>query len=189
MRPADRPTWHVLKKVQMLTAKRLQELLSYEPETGLFRWRVNRCGGRYRQLLRARAGDVAGDLNGDGYWRIGVDGRRYKAHRLAWLYMTGEWAAKGYVVEHRDRDPLNNRWSNLRLATQAQNTCNTRKRSDNRSGFKGVSFAQWANRYRATIYVGRKQRHLGYFDTAKKAARAYARAARKHHGSFARWSS
>src|SRR5690606_34614864 len=99
----------------MLTQQRLKELLYYDPETGIFTRLVGRSGPR------ARAGDVAGSDNGKGYIRIYVDGRPYKAHRLAWFYMHGEWPEE---IDHRNGERADNRLSNLRPVTRQQNNLN-----------------------------------------------------------------
>src|SRR4051794_4935854 len=116
----------------MLTAERLREILSYDPETGLFtRLQSPRTGQRY-------TGKQAGSIKPSGYVKIRVDGRFYFAHRLAWTIMTGQNPPE--AMDHIDCNPSNNRWSNLREATSSQNAANHRIRSNNSSGLKGVSF-------------------------------------------------
>jgi hypothetical protein len=168
-----------------LTAARLRELLHYDPETGVFTWRVRRRSG---VKGRVAPGDIAGSLQSKGRdrLRIGIDYKVYRAHRLAWLYMTGEWPSR--LVDHKDLNGLNNRWDNLRLATHSQNTTNSRVRSDSISGLKGVSFHKIKNRYQARIKVDRKTIRLGYFNTAEEAHAAYCDAAEHHFGEFARFS-
>lgn len=161
----------------MITAERIRELVSYDPENGIFTWRVKKA----RWL---NVGDVAGRIGGNGYWSIKVDGRAYQAHRLAFLWMTGEWPTQH--VDHVDLDRLNNRWVNLREASRSQNQHNLPKFSTNTSGYKGVSFHKCAGKWRATIRVNGKNLHLGYGATAEDAAELYAAAARKYFGDFAR---
>jgi hypothetical protein len=105
----------------MLTAERLRELLHYDPDTGVFTWL--RVKGR-----RVRVGALSGKANGGGYFQIGVDGRIYYAHRLAWLYVHGEWPVAS--IDHVNCDRCDNRLANLRPATKAQNAANARKRTD-----------------------------------------------------------
>lgn len=101
---------------------------------------------------------------------IRVDGRRYLAHRLAWLIMTGEWPAT--EVDHRDTDPGNNAWTNLRLATRSQNMQNRRAAGRNSAtGVLGVSPCR--SRYRAVIKTSGRIRHLGVFATVEAAEAAY----------------
>lgn len=148
-----------------LTADRLRALLHYDYEAGVFTRRV-------RTGPTAPAGAVAGVINKrHGYVQIWVDGSRYYGHRLAFLYMTGAWPTDG--VDHRDGVCSNNRWSNLRPATQAQNRTNQhRVRSDSRSGFLGVKCMP-NGKHRAIITVAGKQHHLGMFVTAADAHAAY----------------
>lgn len=159
-----------------LTAERLREALNYDPATGIFIWRIPR-GGQF-------AGVEAGTLHVKGYITIYVDNWAYLAHRLAWLYVTGEWPPQH--IDHRDTDRANNRWTNLRLATNGQNLSNRGRQANNTSGFKGVGLDKRNGRWSATIQVDGKQMRLGKFDTASEAHAAYAVAARKHRGEFAR---
>jgi hypothetical protein len=160
-----------------LTAERLREVLNYDPATGVFTWLVRTARCR-------RIGEVAG-CGKNGYHQIGIDRRRYRAHRLAWLYMTGEWPAQ--EIDHINGDPSDNRITNLRPATSSQNKTNSRRRSDNNSGYKGVSFDRSRQKWQARISVaGRSARRLGRFDCPVAAHAAYVAAAEKHFGEFAR---
>ncbi|NVM41916.1 HNH endonuclease [Ochrobactrum intermedium] len=161
----------------MLTAEKLRELFLYDPAKGLFTRRTYRSPN-------AKIGDVAGTPDADGYIQIQIDGKLYKAHRLAWLYMTGEWPSSG--IDHRDTVKSNNAWSNLRPASQAQNAANCGMRSFNTSGFKGVTFDKKKGRWMAQIQVRGKCVHLGYHATPENAHAAYVEAAGKIHGEFAR---
>jgi hypothetical protein len=119
----------------LLTADRLREVLHYDPLTGFFTWRVtlsrrNQAGNRTGKTRRA-----------DRRVYIGVDNGLYLAHRLAWLYVHGRWPEP--LIDHIDGDASNNAISNLREATQAENTQNLhRAHRDNRSGFLGVQCAR-----------------------------------------------
>ena len=155
----------------MLTQARLKEVLHYDPDTGLFRWLVTNSN-------RAVAGSACLSRNGNGYVQVGIDGRRYEGQRLAWLYMTGEWPA--HLVDHVDMDQANNRWTNLRAATLAENMVNTRARR----AAKGIRSR--CGRYQAHIGIDGKQVYLGTFDTAEAASAAYEAAARNAFGAFAR---
>lgn len=136
----------------------------------------------------AKAGSVAGSIDTiTGYLRITIDGRRYLGQRLAFLYMTGAWPAD--KAEHENLDRADNRWANLRPATNSQNQMNTRAKSSNKHGFKGVSLHKASGKFRAQITAGnddRKRRHIGLFETAEQAATAYDAEARSMHGEFAR---
>jgi hypothetical protein len=130
-----------------------------------------------------QVGDVAGSLNRQGYIRIAIDYKYYLAHRLAWLYVYGEWPSGR--LDHRDLDRANNRIANLRPATDMQNCANAKRRVDNSTGFKGVSTRQ--GRYIAQINRDGRRICLGRFDTPEAAHEAYKAAALKHFGEFARW--
>ena len=171
-------------KKPALNHAQLRSMLDYDAETGTFTWKQRddvraQWNGRY-------AGKVAGyarTATGGGlYWSIRIFDWPFHAGPLAWFYMTGDWPAA--IVDHADCNGLNNRWSNLRLATKAQNAANVGASKANTSGFKGVSAK--AGRWRATIYIGGKQKALGTFDTAAEAHVAYAKAAAAVHGPFAR---
>lgn len=165
MKPADRP----------LTRDRLLEVLSYDSETGIFRWLV--CKSR-----RNHVGDQAGTIGEDGYRIIQIDGWNYKAARLAWLYHYGRWPVP--QADHRDLKRDNDRISNLREATDSQNGANTGLLASNRSGFKGVSHSR--DGWKAQIRKNGERKFLGYFDTPEEAHAAYCAAARDLHGDFAR---
>lgn len=159
----------------MISCEDLRAILDYDPDTGAFTWKVQKA----RWIA---VGDIAGRLGGNGYWSIKIDGRAYHAHRLAFLWMTGEMPKQH--VDHIDLIRLNNRWANLRECTRAQNQHNLPKFSTNTSGFKGVSFHQ--KRWRATICVNGKRIHLGSADTPEIASKLYSDAAIKYFGEFAR---
>lgn len=155
----------------MLTQSRLKELLHYCPVTGVFTWIVAR--------QRARCGDAAGRINHDGYRQIGIDGKRYSTHRLAWLYMTGEWPER--QIDHRNGVRDDNRWSNLREATNAENGQNRGVRSNSTSGFMGVTWSKKLGMWQAQIGIAGRVKYLGYFTTQEDAHAAYLAAKAKHH--------
>lgn len=144
-----------------LTAERVRELLNYDPETGGFTWRVYRGGF-------ATAGARAGRPSTFGHIEISVDRRRYKAHRLAWLVTHSEWPAGG--LDHINGNPSDNRICNLRLATQSQNTANTRVRSDNKVGIKGVR--KNYNKFEARVRINGQAQYLGLYKSAEEAGAA-----------------
>jgi hypothetical protein len=99
-----------------ITAERLRQLLHYDPERGVFTWLSRPAERSWNTRF---AGTRAGTINGLGYVVIGILGRRYKAHRLAWLYVHGEWP--GRELDHINCDKSDNRIANLRPATRSQN--------------------------------------------------------------------
>lgn len=159
-----------------LTQSRLREVLNYDPETGVFTWAIQRGN-------RCPLGGEAGGAATDGYIYIRVDGKLYCAHRLAWLYVNGEWPVG--EIDHKNRDRGDNRLCNLREATRTQNQANVGKRSDNTSGFKGVSFHKRKGRWQAQGRVHGRTKFFGYHATPEAASAAYVAATRAIHGDFA----
>lgn len=162
-------------KTPKLTFERLQELLSYEPETGIFRWRK-------RPATWMKDGCVAGTNRPDGYREVRIQGRGYLSHRLAWLYMTGEWPA--HEIDHINADKIDNRFANLREANRAENTRNVGLRKDNKSGVKGVEWRPYIGKYVAQIRVDGKRIYLGCFSTLEEAKAARDAVGEKYHGDF-----
>lgn len=160
----------------MVTQERLKELLDYDQETGAFTWRTSRGGWS--------KGRQAGTVMFDGYRRIGIDGRQYHAHKLAWLYVHGVFPDQ--PVDHADLDKECNAIANLRLATVSQNAANSRVNSKNTSGYKGVSRIRESGKWLATIKVMGKSKYLGTFDDPEAAHEAYVKAAASEFGEFAR---
>lgn len=152
------------------------EDLRYDLETGDFHWRRTRCGPR-------RNSTVAGCLNSQtGYINIALDLKRYQAHRLVWLYNYGVFPEGD--LDHINRNRADNRLSNLREATRTQNLRNSSIRSNNTSGYKGVTWVSEKGKWRAQIFNSYKIHHLGYFDDIEKAAQAYDCKARELFGEF-----
>lgn len=157
----------------MITADYLRSILNYDPDTGIFSWRAMGKGRKQNP----------GSLQ-HGYLIIKLGRKPYRAHRLAWLYMTGEWPKD--ILDHKNFNRSDNRWENLRAATHSTNKANRPAPSNNSTGFKGVSFRKKVGRYQASICKQRQQRHLGFFDTAEEAHAAYCLAANELFGDFAR---
>lgn len=148
----------------MLTAERLREVLNYDPETGVFTWKASKGS-------KAQAGDEAGYVHKTlGYRYIQLDGKMYLAHRLAHLYMTGEFPIK--VIDHKNKTSFDNTWLNLRDVTYAVNSQNHKVSKANASGATGVSWDPKRNKWRARIVLNRKDIHLGRFDSFEEALEA-----------------
>ena len=152
-----------------ITQDVVRERLCYEPETGRFVWITKRG--------RAVLGDDAGHAMKNGYIQIGLCGRLYYAHRLAWLYMTGGWP--DLEVDHINGNPSDNRWSNLRGATSRLNKEN-RHAARSGTGLLGA-YPSPGGRFRASITVAGVEQHLGTFATAADAHSAYLAAKRTLH--------
>lgn len=164
----------------MITVERIKEFFEYDPETGEFiRIKINHPS--HKRFL----GKPAGRIDSWGHRQIGIDGVKYAAHRLAWFVMTGEWP--DFEIDHKDTDPDNNRWDNLRPADRSEQVCNQGVKATNKSGYKGVSWYPRYNKWLARIGKGGKFHCLGYFDKKEDAAEAYANAAQELHGEFARY--
>ncbi len=163
----------------MITQERLKELVSYDPATGIFTALVRRG----RAYPGKRLGTVS---NSDHYVVIRLDGKRYAAHRLAFLYMTGQWPE---IVDHIGSDgccPIanraDNRWSNLRNGDQSKNLQNQRRpHRDSASGALGVTFDKSRGKWK--VHIGRdyKTRNVGRYDTKDEAIAAYAAAKKLLH--------
>jgi len=159
------------------TAERLRKLLNYDPKTGIFTWRV-------APVKWISPGDPAGYSERSAYVRIGIFGRYYRAHRLAWLYVHGEWPPS--MIDHINGDPSDNRLANLRVATASQNQGNAKPRKDNAYGTKGVTWHKSHKKWQARIVIDGKQTHLGHFADKQAAIETYRRAAEAQFGEFAR---
>lgn len=160
----------------------LTRVLDYSPATGVFTWRTRQ--DRDIAWNNRFSGNEAGAVITNGYRYINIMNKGHLAHRLAWLYMTGEWPKA--QVDHINGDRADNRWTNLRAATSAQNGANVGLRSTNKSGVKGVSWDLKKNCWRAQIMVNYKALFLGYFASVEEASAARRAAEEVHHGVFAR---
>lgn len=163
-----------LRDRRAFTAKEAGQFISYEPDTGLIRWKVRiMCYGGGRS-----AGEVAGSSK-DGYIQVKLFGRFYRAHHLAWLLHTGQWPHPSMDVDHIDRNRSNNKISNLRIATRGQNNLNTSSRRTSASGYRGVCKSK--NKWLARIGFEGKIIHLGMFEYAEDAYMARIEAEKKYY--------
>lgn len=162
-----------------VTQARLKEVLKYDRKSGIFTWRVYKGPS-------ARLGSIAGTLHTKGYRYIWIDGVAYRASRLAWLYVTGEWPSS--EIDHRDCRRDNDSYKNLRLASRQQNTSNCTVRRTNKLGIKGVSINHRAPNkpYLAQIQVDKKKIWLGNYRTCAEAHDIYSLASELVHGDFGR---
>lgn len=159
---------------EILSAEKLRELLHYDPETGIFVWRV-------RVSQAVKVGHVAGRINYDGYSTIKILGYEYRAHRLAMFYAEGIMPPA--EVDHINGIRLDNRLANLRHADRSTNAQNMRKAlSTNLScGLMGATWDKTRKTWKASIQVNGKKRTLGAFATAQEAHDCYIAAKRTHH--------
>lgn len=166
-----------------LTAEQLRAVLHYDPKHGFFIW-------KHRPELRAttnslRVGTHAGSPNGKrGYIAICINGKLHYAHRLAWLFMTGEWPND--MIDHIDGDTANNKFANLRQANRSQNNWNAQKTNRNTSGYKGVYWSKNAKKWVAHITIKGVYHYLGLHNTAEAGHAAYCEASARLHGEYSR---
>lgn len=159
-----------------ITRDRLVELFDYDREHGRFIWKKS-------PAPRVKAGTVAGHIRStDGYRIVKIGYRNYKIARLVWLWETGSFPPD--ELDHINCDSADDRFENLRPATRSQNAANRRVQCNNRLRVKGVYEVD--GRYKSSIRVDGKSRHIGSFDTVEEAGAAYAIAAKEIFGEFAR---
>jgi hypothetical protein len=162
-----------------LTLERLYELLDYDPDTGIFRWRVDRYAHKC-------AGKIAGSNRSPrGYRYISIDNHGWRASRLAWFYVHGFWPPDqiDHIDVHGPHD--DDRIANLRLANSSQNTANRRKFTNSASPYKGVLFKKSKNQWIARVQVNGRRIERSGFKSAEQAFEAYRRLAAQHFGPFA----
>jgi hypothetical protein len=147
-----------------LSLDHLKQVLDYNPQTGVFVWKVSTA----RRIV---PGTVAGTVNSKGYRVIQLFRKLHTEHRLAWFYVTGVWPSD--QIDHINQVKTDNRFENLREATNSQNSQNSKIRRNNTSGYKGVSW--WAHRekWAAQMRVDGKNRLLGMFDNPLDAHLCY----------------
>ncbi|VTP12681.1 AP2 domain protein [Phytobacter ursingii] len=153
----------------------LKEALEYTPESGLLRWKERpknhfTTENSWRATNAAYAGKLAGSRDYDGYFRIGIAGRLYRAHRVAWALHYGKWPE--HEIDHISGDRADNRIKNLRSVTSDINSKNVRIYSTNKTGASGVGWYKSRNKWRAKINVSGKVKHIGYFDDFNEAVKA-----------------
>lgn len=149
--------------------------LDYDPATGVFKWK--------RAKGNAAAGSIAGYVRKDRYIEIKVNGTTYKAHRLAWIFYYG--IDPDLEIDHINNDTHDNRICNLRLATREENSWNSPRRKNNKSGVKGVCYHKDTKKWAAALSFRGKRFNLGVFETVKLAEQAIKELRASLHGEFA----
>jgi hypothetical protein len=153
--------------------------LNYDPESGNFFW--IKANYKRPDLVGKLAGTPCTGVN--LYVKIQLKSRQYQAHRLAWLYMTGEFPKD--MLDHIDGDKSNNRYANLRQATCSQNMMNVKKSILNTSGVKGVVWDSTRGKWRAYYNLNKKVKTIGRFKKMEDAVKARRDCVKKHYGEFA----
>lgn len=158
--------------MKQITQADLKENLNYDPKAGVFTWKKTGKG--------RRVNGTAGHRRKKGYMQIWIYGKLYYTHRLAWLYVYGEWPK--HRIDHINGNTQDNRIQNLRDVPQAVNAKNARKWGHNTSGYTGIDWDKKSGRWRARIAIGQgEQKHLGYFKNIQDAIAAR-KQAEEHHG-------
>lgn len=160
----------------MITQEKLKELLDYDPETGIFTWKISKS--------RAVKGCKAGYIGRRGYIIITIDKIKYPAHRLAYIWMTGKNPES--IMDHINGNTGDNKWSNLRLANPSENSCNAARQRNNKSGVTGVSWSKELGKWRADVTKNGNRHYLGLFDEFEDAVSARISAEEEYHGDFTR---
>lgn len=159
------------------TAPELRSLFTYDEGSGLLLNRIHRG-------TTARAGSEAGFKNGNGYRRVRVFGKQIYTHQIIWIMHYG--ALPPGEIDHIDGDPCNNRLENLRACDHASNTRNSAPRSHSRNPYKGVRRDPRTQKWTARIVHDKQAYYLGAYEAPEAAHAAYASAASRLHGEFAR---
>ena len=157
-----------------LTAQRAHDLFDYNPTTGVLVRKFWRGG-------RGGAGTTVGVKTALGYLQIRVDGRHYLVHRVAWLMTHGNWPAE--QIDHIDRVRDNNKLSNLREATNAENLRNKGQYRTNKSGATGVHFNRQRKKWEAAFVIDGARKYVGLYRSVEEASEARAEAQRGHAAS------
>jgi hypothetical protein len=159
----------------LITQDYLKSILNYEEASGIFTWKVSKA-------KNIKIGSVAGIHDKCGYWIIRIDKKNYRAHRLAWLYMNGNFPNK--YIDHIDNNKINNIYRNLREANDVENGRNKGLQLNNSTGYKGVSFCNLNKKFKAQARFNGKTKTLGYFKSALDASNKYINFVKELHGDF-----
>ena len=152
------------------------DVLDYDAATGELFWND-------KAPVKVR-NKPANAKDGQGYIHLKVGGKMILGHRIVWFKVYGEFPS--LQIDHINGIKDDNRISNLRLASNSQNSMNKGKQSNNTSGFKGVTFHKHTKKYHAKICINGQRTSLGYYDVAADAYNAYLKAQGELHGQFAK---
>ncbi len=158
----------------IITQEELKRNFHYDELTGIFTYKNNICN--------KKVGDIAGNVNSAGYVRIGINYASHKAHRLAFLYMIGSFPK--HQVDHINGIKNDNRWCNLRKATNTENQWNKPLSIKNKSGYKGVSWDKKSNKWRVQVALNKTKKYLGMFESKELAYKSYVDFSRNNHNEF-----
>lgn len=159
----------------ILTQEQLKEKLHYCPLSGIFTWNISPSNN-------VNPGDVCKSKAVSGYRIVSINSKSYLQHRLAWLYMTGRWPVN--FIDHINRIPDDNRWNNLREASQKENCMNITLSIKNTSGFKGVHLSKKKNIWVATVSINNKTKFIGSSKDLQKVIKMREYYVKNLHGEF-----
>jgi hypothetical protein len=160
----------------MITQSELKDILHYDQDTGVFTW--------IKPVRKTMINCIAGTISFEGYSVIKINKKIYRAHRLAWLYVYGEWPKS--ILDHINGIKNDNKIANLREATFQQNVFNRKNESINTSGCKGVHWETARETWKVGIVINNKHIYLGRYKDKQEAINAYLISAKKYHGEFYR---
>lgn len=163
-------------KKELPSREYIASLVEYDAETGVVRWKVAKS-------KNIRVGAAAGSIQNHGYVSLSIDGRRFYAHRIAWLLTYGEWPCR--FIDHINGAGTDNRLSNLRLASNGENQMNAKKRRDNTSGVRGVYWDKSNTAWMVSIEANGKKVNAGRFKQKEEATRIANELRERLHGDFA----
>lgn len=166
-----------LRAKNMPVIEWVKQYFDYEPETGIFTWKNPTCIAEIK-------GRAAGTPDKGGYLRMRCMGVRFFAHRAAWAWVHGDWPPENMQVDHINGNPADNRICNLRLADNAQQQMNLRRRKVGVSGLRGVVRDNKTGYWRAQLMHNKRSIYLGTFKDKAEARAAYLVAARERFGEF-----
>lgn len=152
---------------QSLTQEYLKECFDYCPSTGALTWK-ERPASHFKQKRRHLAfitrcaGKNAGHINDQGYCFVSICGKRHRAHRLIYMYMTGDMPV---AIDHINHIRNDNRWENLRVVTTGENNRNLSPRKDSESGVPGVRFHKQTGKWRVRAF----DNHYGLYENMEDA--------------------
>ena len=159
----------------MLTQERIKQMFEYREDGHLIRKQTTSRLGK--------VGEVAGTLKATkDYYVIGLDGKRYQAHRVVFMYHHGFLPE---FVDHKNGNGLDNRIENLRVATKSENCRNRTLHRNNQSGFKNVAWVKSNNAWSVSLSVNGKKKHIGFFKDIEFADLVAQEARNLYHGEFA----
>ena len=161
----------------MITQERLHELFEYREDGNLIR--------KVSTAKRTKVGDIAGWMSSRGYFMVSINSKKYLVHRMIFLYHHG-YLTPGMELDHIDGNPRNNRIENLREVTKSQNIQNSKIRSDNTTGVKGVYWDKSNSKWQVQMRMKGKLKYLGRYTTLKEAKAVVKEAREKYHGEYGR---